>query len=101
MRKKIILLLLIAFAACKSKETSEVQTCLVKRGTFTEELIEEGTVKAVNSIAINAPNISYRYGSLKITRFIDDGREVEKGDTVLVFDPSEIKKQSLTLNNNL
>jgi HlyD family secretion protein len=73
MNKKIIFLLCIALAACKAKVTEEVQTSLVKRGTFSEELIEEGAVKAVNSIAINAPNISYRYGSLKITSFIGAG----------------------------
>ena len=92
MNKKIILFICIALAACKAKETREVQTTLVKRGTFSEELTEEGTLKAVNSIAITAPNISYRYGSLKITSFVEDGKEVEKGDTVLVFDPSELKK---------
>jgi HlyD family secretion protein len=101
MNKKIIFLLCIALAACKAKVTEEVQTSLVKRGTFSEELIEEGAVKAVNSIAINAPNISYRYGSLKITSFIDDGKEVEKGDTVLVFDPSEVKKAIIDAEQRL
>jgi len=92
MNKALIFLLCLTLLACKRKETGEVQTTLVKRGTFTEELTEEGTLKALNSIAINAPSISYRYGSLKITRFVEDGKEVNKGDTVMVFDPSEIKK---------
>jgi HlyD family secretion protein len=92
MNKILILFLFLVLAACKGKETREVQTTLVKRGTFSEELTEEGTVKAVNSIAINAPVMSYRYGSLKITSFIEDGKEVDKGDTVIVFDPSEVKK---------
>ena len=92
MNKIIIFLLFIALAACKSKEIREVQTSLVKRGTFSEELTEEGTVKAVNSISINAPSIGWRYGSLKITSFIEDGKEIDKGDTVIIFDPSEIKK---------
>ena len=92
MNKKLIFFLCLALTTCKAKETREVQTTLAKRGIFTEELTEEGTLKAVNSIAITAPSISYRFGSLKITSFVEDGKEVEKGDTVLVFDASEVKK---------
>ena len=92
MSKKIIFFLCLVLTSCGSKVVQDVQTTLVKRGTFSEELTEEGTVKAVNSINITAPNISYRYGGLKITNMIKDGKEVAKGDTVIVFDPSEIKK---------
>jgi HlyD family secretion protein len=93
MNKVIILLLCIGLISCKGKKVvQEVQTTHVKKGTFTEELTEVGNVKAVNSTNINAPNISYRYGGLKITKIATDGKEVTKGDTVMVFDPSEIKK---------
>ena len=88
----MIILLCLGLFSCKSKNVSEAPTALVKRGTFTEEITEEGTVRAINSISITAPNISYRYGGLKITNIVPDGTEVNKGDTVLVFDPSEIKK---------
>jgi len=101
MNKKTILFLCLTLAACKSREIREVQTALVKRGTLTEELIEEGTVKAVKSIAITAPVISYRYGSLKITSIVEDGKEVEKGDTIIVFDPSEIKKAIIDAEQKL
>ena len=70
-----ILLLFIAVITCKSKESGEVQTTLVRSGTFTGELIEEGALGAVNSISINAPVISYRYGGLKITSLAEDGRD--------------------------
>ena len=92
MNKSLILLVFLVLTACSSRKVQEVQTTIVKRGTFTEELTEEGTLRAVNSINISAPAISYRYGSLKITRMVEDGKEVEQGDTVIVFDPSEIKK---------
>ena len=101
MNKKIIFFICLALAACKGKETREVQTTLVKRGVFSEELTEEGTVKAINSIAITAPSVSYRYGSLKITKFIEDGKEVNKGDTVIVFDASEIKKAIIDAEQRL
>jgi multidrug efflux pump subunit AcrA (membrane-fusion protein) len=92
MSKNLILLIFLVLAACSGKKVQEVQTTAVKRGTFTEELTEQGTIRAVNSIAITAPPISYRYGALKISRIVEDGKQVEKGDTVLVFDPSEFRK---------
>lgn len=101
MNKKIIFLLFLGMIACKSKVVQEVQTTLVKKGTFLEELTEEGTVRSVNSINITAPNISYRYGSLKITSMVSDGKEVNKGDTVIIFDPSEIKKAIITSQQQL
>ena len=102
MNKVIILLLCIELISCKGKKAvQEVQTTHVKKGTFTEELNEVGTVKAVNSTNINAPNISYRYGGLKITKITSDGKEVAKGDTVIIFDPSEIKKAIINAQQQL
>jgi multidrug efflux pump subunit AcrA (membrane-fusion protein) len=102
MNKVIIFLLCIGFISCKEKKVvQEVQTTFVKKGTFTEELTEVGNVKAVNSTNINAPNISYRYGGLKITKMATDGKEVERGDTVIVFDPSEIKKAIINAQQQL
>lgn len=102
MNKVIILLLCIGLISCKGKKVvQEVQTTFVKKGTFTEELTEVGNVKAVNSVNINAPNISYRYGGLKITKIATDGKEVEKDDTVMVFDPSEIKKAIINAQQQL
>jgi multidrug efflux pump subunit AcrA (membrane-fusion protein) len=92
MIKRVIIPILIILASCKGKESSDVEVAAVKRGTFMEELTEQGTVEAVNSISISAPIISYRYGSLKIAKIIEDGTEVKKGDTIMIFDPSEIKR---------
>jgi HlyD family secretion protein len=101
MNKTIFLIFFLGFTGCKSELVQEIQTVKVKRGNFTEELTEQGTVRAVNSITINAPNISYRYGSLKITSIISDGKEVGKGDTVIIFDPSDIKKAIITSQQQL
>jgi multidrug efflux pump subunit AcrA (membrane-fusion protein) len=68
---------------------------VVKKGAFSEELIEAGTLKAVRSVPIIAPVYSYRFGSLKITNIVEDGTEVEKDDILLVMDPSEVKKSIL------
>lgn len=101
MNRKIIILLCLILTACGKNEVQDVQIAVVKMGKFTEELTEEGNIRAVNSININAPNISYRYGGLKITNMINDGKEVEKGDTVIVFDPSEIKKAIIDAEQKL
>jgi len=101
MIKKIIPLLCFGFAACHNGNVAEVQTTLVKYGTFSEELTEQGTIQAVNSIAISAPTISYRYGSLKITSIVEDGKEVNRGDTIVVFDPAEVKRAIITSQQQL
>lgn len=102
MNKVFILLLFIGLISCKEKKAAQgIQTTFVKKGTFSEELTEVGNVKAVNSTNITAPNISYRYGGLKITKMAVDGKEVEKGDTVIVFDPSEIKKAIINAQQQL
>jgi len=101
MIKIISVFLFIGLAACNGSKVPDIPTTLVKRGTFLEELTEEGTVRALNSIAIAAPTISYRYGALKITSIVDDGQEVKKGDTLVVFDPSEIKKAIITSEQQL
>jgi multidrug efflux pump subunit AcrA (membrane-fusion protein) len=101
MIKRIILPLLIILASCRGKESSDVQVTAVKKGTFMEELTDQGTIEAVNSISISAPIISYRYGALKIAKIVDDGKEVEKGDTIMIFDPSEIKRAIIQAEQQL
>jgi multidrug efflux pump subunit AcrA (membrane-fusion protein) len=101
MIKQLVPLLLILLVSCKGKETSDIQVSTVKKGTFMEELTEQGTVEAVNSISVSAPAISYRYGSLKIAKIADDGEEVVKGDTIMIFDPSEIKKAIIQAEQQL
>ena len=92
MNRQIIILLFLILCSCKGNNSSVVQVTAVKKGTFTEEVIEQGTLSAVNSISVGAPTISFRFGSLKITKIVDEGTEVEQGDTVVIFDPSEIKR---------
>ena len=64
----------------------------VRRGIFYLDIHEEGEIKATRSTNISSPNISWRYGMLKITKLVEDGSEVNAGDTLVIFDPSEIRK---------
>jgi HlyD family secretion protein len=101
MTRRVLFLLLIIQVSCRGKDAADVEVTPVKRGTFMEELTEQGSVQAVNSISIPAPVISYRYGSLKLARIVEDGAEVEKGDTIMVFDPSEIKRAIIQAEQQL
>jgi multidrug efflux pump subunit AcrA (membrane-fusion protein) len=101
MKRIILFLLIVILISCRVKEASDIQVTAVKKGTFIEELTEQGTVRAVNSISVSAPAISYRYGSLKIAKIVDDGEEVEKGDTIMIFDPSEIKRAIIQAEQQL
>ena len=92
MIKRVLFMLPVILMSCGRKDAADVEVTLVKKGTFLEELTEQGTVQAVNSISISAPQISYRYASsLKLAKIVEDGAEVRKGDTIMIFDPSEIK----------
>lgn len=85
--------LVVAFFACSKKKTDQVPLANVVQGTFYIDLHEEGEIGAVNSININTPDFSsWRYGNLKITQIVKDGEEVKAGDTLIVFDPSEVQK---------
>lgn len=88
--------LLILFAnflwACNREQEKEVPVGKVVKGTFYLDIYEEGEIEAIRSTSVVAPNISWRYGTMKITQLVKDGIEVKTGDTLAVFDPSEVKK---------
>ena len=87
--------------ACKRKETGQIPVGKVTRGTLFLDLYEEGEIEAIKSINIVAPMISWRYGNLKITELVKDGQEVKAGDTLIVFDPSEVLKGIVEAESSL
>jgi len=92
MNKFLIIPIILLTACSNSGENHEIPVAEVQKGTFIEELNEEGTVQAVNATAISSPRISFRYGSVKIASMVEDGKEVKEGDTLIVFSPAEIQK---------
>jgi len=88
----LLALSMALLTACGSKKQEEVATVEVQHGTFYIDLYEEGEVQATRSRIISSPEISWRYGNLKIATLIEDGTEVEEGDTVVTFDPSDVRK---------
>lgn len=100
MKKLMFLLLCLVVVSCTPKVVQEVQTTLVKRGVFIEEITEDGEVKALNSLAVITPRIAYQY-YFKVIQVVRDGMEVEKGDTLVVFDPTESKTSLISLEQQL
>jgi len=88
-----LLFLFINFVcACNRQQVKEVPVGKAVRGTFYLDIYEEGEIEATRSTNVTSPNISWRYGTMKITQIVKDGKEVKTGDTLLVFDPSEVRK---------
>jgi len=85
-------LLLTFLPACSKKKAQQIPLGTVTKGTLYLDIHEEGEVEAIHSINISSPSISWRYGNMKITQIVKDGQEVKAGDTLIVFDPSEVKK---------
>lgn len=88
----ILIIALLYACGSKNKETLQIPTGKVVKGTFYIDMYEEGEIEAIRSINISSPSISWRYGNLKITQIVKDGQEVNAGDTLIMFDPSEVHK---------
>jgi multidrug resistance efflux pump len=101
--KSILLFLFFILPfACKDRNAQQIPTGKVAKGVFYIDLYEEGELEAVNAINIVSPTISYRFGtSLKITYIVKDGAEVNAGDTVIIFDPTEVNKAILDAKSKL
>ena len=100
--KKLTFVLLIGLlSACGNKTGQQVPVAKVEQGTFYIDLYEEGEIEAINSINISSPNIPWRFGNLKIADIVIDGTEVKAGDTLVSFDPSEVRKAILDNEDRL
>lgn len=100
--KACFVLALLLLTACGGKKQKEViPAAEVAHGTFLVDICEEGEVEALNSIQIEAPDIPWRFGGLKISQIVPDGSNVHAGDTVVIFDPSEVQKSIMELEDRL
>ena len=101
-RYGLLILLVTVVIACKDKNANQIPTNKVAKGLFYIDLYEEGELEAVNAVNIVSPTISYRFGTnLKITFIVKDGTEVNAGDTVIMFDPTEVNKAIVDAQSKL
>ena len=87
--------------SCGKKADVQVPEAKVTKGVFYVDIYEEGEIEAVNSINISSPDIPWRFGNLKISNIVTDGDEVQAGDTVITFDPAEVRKSILDYEDRL
>ncbi|MBN1478692.1 HlyD family efflux transporter periplasmic adaptor subunit [candidate division KSB1 bacterium] len=85
-------LLTSLFLACQSTTDVNIETYRVQRGEFLSSVTETGELAAINSELISAPNIDWRFGQLKVIYIVDDGTQVQAGDTLVEFDKAEVEK---------
>lgn len=87
--------------SCGKRTDVQVPEAKVTKGVFYVDIYEEGEIEAVNSINISSPDIPWRFGNLKISNIVTDGDEVQAGDTVITFDPAEVRKSILDYEDRL
>ena len=68
--------------SCQSKVDVNIETYKVTRGEFLSSVTETGELAAINSQLISAPNIDWRFGQLKVVQIVEDGTQVQPGDTL-------------------
>ena len=87
----VILLLTVVGVVAGTRKTSSVSDDMlvapVKKGNLELKVYATGELRATHSMALSAPTVSG--GALQITRLLNTGASVKKGDVVFEFDPSE------------
>jgi RND family efflux transporter MFP subunit len=84
----LIAVIVFAFTRLGGVSTS-LPVADVQSGTFIVSITETGELRATNSEGITAPRVRT---NLQIVRLAEKGTMVEKGDTLLVFDGTELQK---------
>lgn len=81
----------LLFAAC-GDTARKIPTQEVSRGEFVNRITVTGELEAVNSKVVTAPALSWRIGTLKIVKLVDDGSRVEEGQVITEFDKTDVQK---------
>ena len=88
---------ILLLSACNNNKNDSTLTYLVATDTFSENLLVEGTVEAVNSRTILCPRTS----NLSVKFLIDDGTLVKVGDTVCILENKQLVDQYENAIKNL
>lgn len=79
----------LLLSACSDGLDSTASTsCTVERTDYLEEIQCDGYAESVNTMVINSHGV---WGKIKY--IIDDGTEVQEGDTVIIIDSPEIEQE--------
>ena len=83
----LLLPLCLLLTGCGSEQPPSV---VVTPDRFEIRLTEAGTIQAVNSTTISTPRLR---NQLQVQTLIPEGSSVEKGDTLVIFDRTELQKE--------
>jgi HlyD family secretion protein len=86
----LIAVLCLLSISCNKQQKSKYS---VMKGSFRQSIIETGELQAVNASYLTMPRINFIYGyRFKIIGLAEHGRNVHKGDSVIIVDPSSVQK---------
>ena len=86
-----LVLALIAFLLLGEGEHDTLASIPVRQGEFViSQVLKSGELEAVNSVNIQSPQVR---GSLKIVHLFPEGEQVEIGDMLVQFEPTEFQKR--------
>jgi multidrug efflux pump subunit AcrA (membrane-fusion protein) len=88
--RRVILAVLLASACRPSVEEREFVT--VERGPLVVTIDVAGTMRAVDSDRLGPPGVPGVW-NYKIAMMADEGKEVQKGEPVLMFDTSDLQRR--------
>ena len=80
------------FPSCSTKNDTRVPGYRVEKADFISSVAVSGELLAEHATTLNAPMIPWNLGSLKITRLVEDGAEVDSGTVLVEFDKGEVQK---------
>ncbi|MBN1116085.1 MAG: efflux RND transporter periplasmic adaptor subunit [Bacteroidales bacterium] len=87
----IIISIFLIVTGCVGSSTKTINS--VKKGEFRVTIVETGELKALESKSIAAPSLGSKYSWEYKIRFLEEhGASINKGDTVVIIDPSNVKK---------
>jgi HlyD family secretion protein len=91
LRPQLLLMVMgLLLISCNNNQGSKFS---VMKGPFRQSVIETGELQAVNASFLSMPSIDYIYGySFKIIGLAEHGKNVQKGDPVIIVDPSSVQK---------
>jgi RND family efflux transporter MFP subunit len=82
----IILAIIVIMFSGIGGSSRQIPTAKVEKGSFVISLSENGRLAAKRSMSVSAPRIR---GNLQITKLVEEGSLVNKGDFLVQFDPTE------------
>jgi len=99
---KIWLLLIPAvlplLVSCKDQP---IKTYKIEKGKFSQTIVETGELAAVDTRSFLMPRFGRYWSEMKIIGLLDQGKEVKAGDSIILLDPTEIKKFIIDIEGQL